>query len=132
MHLPLCGCRNSPYIVLASRTITEWHDRAADKCAIPRQSLPTWWEFETDRSEWPPITKFAIRPPISSGGDGFCNRPGRSLLALEAVFDNFAVQRATADLENRRRLLLVPVHRLQHADDVGALGVGERGKPLAG
>src|SRR3982751_638285 len=70
------------------------------------------------------------RPPLPSCRDGFCNRPRRPLLALETVFDNFAIESAAADFENRRCLLLVPIHRFEHTNDVGALGIGERGEAL--
>ena len=59
-----------------------------------------WCEWNGASAEWRTITKAAIDPPFSSRGDAFCNRPVRPLLALEAVFDNLAVQRAAADLED--------------------------------
>ena len=46
-------------------------------------------------------------------------------LGLEPEFHDFTIQRAAADFEHLRRLLLVPADRLEHADDVGALGMGQ-------
>src|SRR5262249_11167440 len=65
-------------------------------------------------------------------GLGFTiSAPGRPRLGLELVFDDLSIQRAATDVEHARRLFLVPVHRLEDADDVRALGIGERGQMIA-
>ena len=65
--------------------------------------------------------------------DRWSARPGprRLRFRLHAVFDDFAVERAAADVEDARRLLLVPVHALEDAGDVGAFGFGQRRQALA-
>ena len=50
---------------------------------------------------------------------------------LEFIFDDLAIERAAADIKHARRLLLVPVHRLEYPDDVRALRFGKRGQALA-
>lgn len=47
-------------------------------------------------------------------GARLVGRSGR----VEPVLDDLAVQRPAADLQDRGRLFLVPVHALQDADDV--------------
>ena len=54
----------------------------------------------------------------------------RTGLVFQAVLDNLAIKRAAADFEHARRLLLIPLHALEHAHDVSALGFGKRRQPL--
>src|SRR6185503_4129038 len=49
---------------------------------------------------------------------------------VEAVFHDLAVEGSPADFQHAGRLLLVPVHALEHTDDVGPLGFGERRHPF--
>src|SRR5437763_5313561 len=53
-------------------------------------------------------------------------------LGLELIFFDLPVQRAAADIKHPRRFLFVPLHRLEHADDVRAFRFGERRHPIAG
>src|SRR5688500_19401025 len=50
---------------------------------------------------------------------------------LEAVFIDFAIQGAAADLEHFRRLELVPLDRLEYSDDVGPFRVAQGWQPVA-
>ena len=53
-------------------------------------------------------------------------------LALQPVLHDLPIERAAADFEDQAACFLFQLHALEHADDVGALGLGERGQALAG
>src|ERR1700748_2731 len=55
-----------------------------------------------------------------------CSVSGRPRLRLEAVLDDLPVERAAADLEQPGRLLLVPRDRVEHPDNMRALGIAKR------
>src|SRR5262249_52977752 len=52
-------------------------------------------------------------------------------LRREAVLADLAIQRAAADVQHARRLLLVPLDRVEDAGDVRPLGIGERRQLVA-
>src|SRR3989304_6014767 len=60
-----------------------------------------------------------------------CSGSGRLGFGLERVFDDLAVEGASADIEDFGRLLLVPAHAFEDPDDVRALGLAQRWHPLA-
>ena len=50
---------------------------------------------------------------------------------LELVFVDLPVQGAAADVEHAGGFLLVPADRVEHPQDVSALGLAQRRQPVA-
>src|SRR5579862_8257068 len=87
----------------------------------PRRTRPARAPSRTP--QWSARSGFLVAAPAARA----CPRLGR-----EAEFDDLPVKRAAADGEHPGGFLLVPAHGFQYPDNVGPLGLGERGKPVAG
>src|SRR5918994_6588776 len=68
-------------------------------------------------------------PRFRSGERAPCPVSGRASFGLEAELHDLSVERAPADVQDARRLFLVPRHRLEHAYDVRSFRFAQRGEP---